>query len=341
MIKMTQRDTYRYSVHGFSLASELELPSLWPANPVGPGNDIEIEMGSIPASDLFSEVNPEGYRLRGADILLEIPNVARYLISGGRRIVVEPLPGGIRSELILFLLGSALGALLHQRRLLPLHSSCVLLGRKAVAFLGDSGLGKSSTSAGLLQVGCSLISDDVVVLQQHSQTFWTQAGIPVLKLWPDAASATGQDPRNSLPESVHSPKFRIRTLDAVPPSMARLHALYFLKWADASDGDAVIRPLTRFECLARLRAQIYRPTLVSALGQEEHFLHWSAGLAANVQSFEVSRPKDSEAIMATAAQIACHIRLMGGEIATTLACGQNATLALQNSETDADPRRPA
>ena len=52
-----------------------------------------------------------------------------------------------RTAVRLYLLGTCMGALLFQRKLLPLHGSAVVINGKAYAFVGDSGAGKSTLAA--------------------------------------------------------------------------------------------------------------------------------------------------------------------------------------------------
>jgi hypothetical protein len=134
---------YRYAVFGLSIASPFPLPELIEAPAVGAA-DVEIALGEPAAA---SEEGREGFFSTASGGLLDVNKVARYRIDDGRRITVEPYPTGSERHIRLYLLGSALGALLHQRRLLPLHANAMDFGGRAVAFMGASGAGKSTMAA--------------------------------------------------------------------------------------------------------------------------------------------------------------------------------------------------
>ena len=84
------------------------------------------------------------YQSAPRQFLLKISRVARYLVSDGNEIIVDPEPDADLSAIRLFLFGSAFGALLHQRGILPLHGSAIVTSRGAVVFAGVSGSGKSA-----------------------------------------------------------------------------------------------------------------------------------------------------------------------------------------------------
>ena len=82
----------------------------------------------------------------------------------GNQIVIDAAPDATDRNVRLFLLGSALGALLHQRGLLPLHANAIDLGGGAVAFSGHSGAGKSTIAAWFHDRGHRILADDVCVV---------------------------------------------------------------------------------------------------------------------------------------------------------------------------------
>ena len=66
-----------------------------------------------------------------------------------------------------------MGAILMQRRLLPLHGSAIAINGKAYAIVGDSGAGKSTLASAFLNKGYQLISDDVIAvsLSQENHSY--------------------------------------------------------------------------------------------------------------------------------------------------------------------------
>src|SRR5947209_10775157 len=106
-----------YLLFGLRVRSEIVLPELMPAKGDGVA-DVIVRRGHVAASGNDGEIRAEGGLL-----ILNVPNVARYCIEGGERIVVDAAADVPERNLRLFLLGSAFGGLLHQRGLLPLHAN--------------------------------------------------------------------------------------------------------------------------------------------------------------------------------------------------------------------------
>jgi hypothetical protein len=121
--------------------------------------------------------------------LLRVPAVARYLVANGQDIWIEPAPDSVEADVRLFLLGSAFGALLPQRHILPLHASAIQTTRGAVLFVGPSGHGKSTLLAALLQRGYAMLADDVtgITLDAAGGAIASPA-FPCLRLRADAAA---------------------------------------------------------------------------------------------------------------------------------------------------------
>ncbi|MBK9713270.1 MAG: serine kinase [Kouleothrix sp.] len=121
--------------------------------------------------------------------------VGSLLVRGGREIVVDPACGVEERVLRLFLLGGALGLLLHQRGLLTLHASSVAVRGAAVVFLGESGEGKSTMAAAMHARGHAVVVDDVVAIDlSGAGAPLVLPAFPQLKLWPEATSLLGDRP---------------------------------------------------------------------------------------------------------------------------------------------------
>ena len=87
------------------------------------------------------------------------------------------------------LLSVALPYWLELRGVRILHATTVATRGGAVALLGDSGKGKSTLAAALMQHGLALVSDDVSPLEEELGRFYVRPGAPLLRLEATALQA--------------------------------------------------------------------------------------------------------------------------------------------------------
>ena len=182
----------RYSLFGLQIDSALALPELLPGDGTAPA-DVTIEMGEVAVEDHFEAGVPQ---VTAEGTVLVIEQTAKYLVSEGARIVIDPLHGASDRNVRLFLLGSVFALLIHQRGLLPLHANGVEIDGKVVAFTGQSGAGKSTLAAWFSDKGFPLIADDVTVVDVHDDVATVLPGLPRLRLWSSVIAATGRDPEH-------------------------------------------------------------------------------------------------------------------------------------------------
>src|SRR5690242_11984482 len=87
-------------------------------------------------------------------LLFEVPPIARYLVRDGTTVAVAVTPGADRAAARHFLLGSARGALIHQRGELPLYAANLVAPIwKCVAVASPTAIGKSTLAAVLCRRG--------------------------------------------------------------------------------------------------------------------------------------------------------------------------------------------
>ena len=137
-------------------------------------------------ADLSALSEEERKFLRENAIYAQVPGVAAFRIANGTLVQVDPEPDCADSRLGVFLMGSSMGAILHQRGCIPLHGSCVTDGVHSILLTGDSGAGKSTLAAEFLRRGWKLITDDVSALYDIDGTAMVQSSYPSQKLWQDA-----------------------------------------------------------------------------------------------------------------------------------------------------------
>ena len=294
---------FEYSVFGLRVRSSLELPELLPAS--GDGQpDVTIEMAPIadePAPG--SEVTA----VNGA-LVLVVPDIARFRISGGNTIVVDAERGTPERNVRLFLLGSAFGALLHQRGLLPLHANAVEIDGKAIAFMGASGEGKSTLAAWFHDRGFRVVADDVCVvsIKQDGRPY-ALPGLARLRLWQDALEASGRQSghygRSYADESWN--KFDVPIERSVGAgSEIELCGVYDLCRANSFRIDE----LSGIEAADAVFTHTYRGSYLNAAKGERR--HWEScvTLVRSTPVFRLSRPSDLERMSETFEQILDHVR---------------------------------
>ena len=136
--------------------------------------------------DLSGLSEDERKFLRENAVYAHVPGVASFRITDGCLVQVDPEPDCPESHLGVYLMGSSMGAVLHQRGCVPLHGSCVTDGTRSILLTGDSGAGKSTLAAEFLRRGWKLITDDVSVLYDAEGVPMVQSSYPSQKLWQDA-----------------------------------------------------------------------------------------------------------------------------------------------------------
>jgi len=179
-----------YYAYGLGIRSELPLPALR-ARKIKP--DVVIRFAKrVCKTDALGQAG-SSIRECGEEVCLQWKGAGRFHIRGGREITIEREAGAEEGILRVLLLGPALAVLLHQRGLLILHGSAILLQGAVVAFLGQKGIGKSTTAAKLHERGHPVVADDVIAVQMITGAPFAFPAYPQLNLWPDAASALGHN----------------------------------------------------------------------------------------------------------------------------------------------------
>ena len=270
--------------------------------------------------------------------------VARFTISHGDRVLVEPVEGYGAAAWRVPLLGSVMAALLEQRGAFVLHAGALIFDGRAAAFLGDKGQGKSTLNAALSQAGFPLLNDDVTALQMPddpARAPLASPGFSQIKLLPDAVrAATGTDAEQwpiVAPEIADFDKRAFRA--PLAQHGGPLHALFILHLApdetekssvadtpvaDTSEADIEagtevgglrLRRLNAQEALAQLIPHTFGARFgagyLEGARRKTHFL-CCARLVSVCPVWELTRPRDLALLSATIALIA---RVMAGDFA--------------------------
>jgi hypothetical protein len=298
------RHFFHYTLFGLTVRSAMELPELRPAD----RGAVDVEIGFRDLGAAAAGKEAAGLTMTAGGAVLRVPQVGRYLIEQGCRIFVDPEDGVSPRNVRLFLLGSAFGALLHQRGLLPLHANAIVIDGRAVAFTGASGAGKSTLASLFHDRGHRLLSDDVCVVDvDEGGRPIVHAGIPQMRLWRDSLEQSGRAVDDFERVLDGRDKYSVPTPGS-DHAAAPLGAVYVLKRADEDGGRIGIRRLRGAEALKALIANTYRGRYIALLGDARR--HWAASLdlVATVPVFELERPWSTACFAATLDAVEAHLR---------------------------------
>lgn len=258
---------YWYRAYGVRIGSSEPLAPLVVAEADGEP-DVRVRRGSLDECPFETR---EGFQTHIApdEIWIRHSRVGTFLARQGREIVVDALPGAVERVVRSYIVKAALGAVLLQRGKLILHASAVSIRGAAVAFVGGSGMGKSTTSATLHERGHAVIADDLLGVDVcAAHTPMALPGFPQMLLLPESVSALGRD-LASLPRvSDVSDKFKFDapqgfSLEPVP--LRRIYAL-----ADA-EHDA-IEPFGGTQAVAKLVAHTFGILAFGQAAKPAHFM---------------------------------------------------------------------
>lgn len=257
-----------YQTYGLTIDSEIPLPELVS----GDGEaDVVIRYGKL---DRPSDTPTDQICLYAdaEEVYLHWEDIGILYIRQGCEIIIDPIPDVTEDTLHLFILGSGLAVLLHQRQHLVLHASAVAVNNEVVAFIGDKGWGKSTTAAILHQRGHQLLTDDLVaIFNDDNGCPQVLAGYPQFKLWPESVEALGHSVeelpriRPELDKRAH----RIETNFQMKP--LPLRRIYVLGFGDHLEIVPLPAPIAFMQITRHIYVSRYGTAFLQATGQDRIF----------------------------------------------------------------------
>jgi len=300
-----------YTVYGLHLSADRPLTEVIDASPPAPGQDtvrihLVKEIPSLPMPPGTDEppffVHPY-LDETGASILQVWRDDVRYYLAyrNGNRFVVSRDGNNVWAAwppemdfgfVTAQILGPILGLVLRLRGILVLHASVVTYKERALAILGNTGAGKSTTAAELCRQGCQVLSDDIAALYNVDGVWWVSPGYPRLRLWSETAETLyGQDHnlRRIAPDYMRWDKHYLeldgKTRDFTNCPMP-LKAIFALNWSNLENDYLQIESLSGAQALATLDSNSFMDYLLD-FGQRRLQLTALTQLLSTVSVYQV------------------------------------------------------
>jgi len=279
-----------YLIGGITLISEIALPELpliqlQNATP----HPVQVRLGAV-ASHLPGavELDPDCFATP-SQYLLNIQGVARYLVTAGREIVVDLAAAASALDVRGYLLGSIFVVLCQQRGLLPLHASAIAGKSGVVAFLGNSGQGKSTLAANLAQRGFRVLADDVCLINAaEPRAAMVIPTAPWLKLWRNSLESLGREVEGLDRIFSEDDKYRMPLAPLSTPEP--ISKLVFLEANDISSVTTRIEEVPRVQAIPLLMNLTHHSYLLETTGQQEKNFLRCGRVLSQARAYRLLRP---------------------------------------------------
>ncbi len=267
---------------------------------VGASDDgVVIELGLVPIDE---GQNPDRILVwaKLGDACLRYRGVATFHVIDGSRVVVDAHAEAEPRAVRLFLLGPVMALLLHQRKMLVLHASAVVVDGEVIAFAGDKGEGKSTLAGAMTAEGYPPICDDVLAIDLcDSNRIVAYPGFPQLKLMPDSAEQIGLA-ANDLPR-IHPDyeKRAARMHGECAPDPLTVKRIYILQTAEQE----AIESLSPQNRLVELVRHSYLAPLLETTGESADHFRQVVLLANRIEIVALKRTRDLSRLRETVQRV--------------------------------------
>ena len=279
-----------YKAFGFNIASEFPLPELL-VNEHRNLVDIEIRRDDLTA--LWHEVSQRQgagkFVVENKMVMFMVPDTGIFCIQKGSVITVSPMKGSDEDKIRLYILGTCMGVLLMQRKVLPLHGSAMVINGKAYAFVGHSGAGKSTLATVLIHRGYQLLSDDVIAISHHGEhTLCVMPSYPQQKLWQESIHRLGMDHGKFQRLFERENKFAVPVRSQYCEEPLPLAGVIEI---EKTNTDYIhIEPIQGLERLNTLYRHTYRNFLIPRLELLEWHFQASVDISKDLDMYIIGRP---------------------------------------------------
>lgn len=276
---------------GIPFQCELDLPGIPITTSLRPL--VSIRFGHIASKPDCLLTAQSWYAGSPNSLHILIPDIAEFLITNGNSIVMQPLENATDTDLRLFLLGSAFGALLHQRGVLPLHASSVCVEDEYAAFVGNSGAGKSTHAAILHQAGYPLAGDDICPITIAEREASADLGFTRMKLWSEALELLQIKQEGLERSDFDRDKYDVPTRVSTNARRRPVRGIYVLEYSD-DETDVGIERISGQTSLPVLLQHTYRYCFIEPLGLSKQHFRSCMQLARNVPIYKLRRRRGPE-----------------------------------------------
>ncbi|MEJ7803395.1 MAG: hypothetical protein WKH68_08505 [Candidatus Limnocylindria bacterium] len=292
---------FDYEAFGLVWRTPFPCAALRLASPGGVP-DVTIEEGEVPRTLDEPHLSEESFDAKPGRFLLRGGSRAGRLFGAHGGLTVQRNPGADDGVLSRYFTDRVMAAALRQRGFFVLHANAAATPLRAVVVTGESGAGKSTTLAALLDRGLPMLADDICALTLGADgRAMVVPGIAQLHLTEEAAAGLGVAIDSYPLQPWRRMKAAIPTHTRMAECPVALAAIYVLSLRD--DADAIGVRVTALDGAAKfgaLQRAIYGPLLPD---EQPALFPLAASVTAHVPIVRIERPRGRWSIDAVLREI--------------------------------------
>ena len=281
-----------YKVFGLNMMSDLIFPELKILNNMKQDIDITVQINYMLLEDNELKNNPYRHFVKEGQVQFHIPEVASFTVEAGKQITVSPINGADEGLLRLYILGTCMGVILMQRRVIPLHGSAIEINGKAYAFVAESGVGKSTLAAAFINCGYKLVSDDVIAVSYSDVNLppLVTPSYPQQKLWQESLAEFGMTSNEYTSIFGRETKYSVPVTSQFYNKVLPLGGIFELLKEEMESPK--VQKLNKLESLQTLYQHTYRNFIIPRLGLMDWHFKTSANILNHNEVFQLRRPEE-------------------------------------------------
>ena len=278
-----------YTAFGLNVKSEILLPEVIQSIEQRGSVDVEIIIDDVPLiRNEWSYINYY-FAMKENEVLFQVPDVAKFFYARWEDDHCYSYIDANEDQIRLYLLGTCMGVILLQKKILPLHGSVIAIDGKAYAVVGDSGAGKSTLASAFLKQGYQLLTDDVIAVRLNKENIPVVIpSYPQQKLWQQSLDQFGVDSNQYRPLFARETKFSVPVESKFYHEILPLAGIFEL--IKTNDDELEIHSIQGLNRLHTLYYHTYRNFLIEPFGLMEWHFNTTTSMINKMEPYEIRRP---------------------------------------------------